>query len=113
METVAERTAIGFSLRYELESRLPKTHEALAYFVISEAVTNAAKHARACTVMVAVTRDGATMRATIVDDGVGGAVPSGGGLSGLAGRVAALDGQFRIDSPVGGPTTITMELPCE
>jgi len=46
------------------------------------------------------------------DDGVGGASAAGGGLSGLARRVAALDGRFRIDSPPGGPTTITAEIPC-
>jgi signal transduction histidine kinase len=46
------------------------------------------------------------------DDGLGGADPAGGGLSGLARRVAALDGRFRVDSPHGGPTTLTAELPC-
>lgn len=108
---VAERAGIPVRLRYELDERPPTAVETAAYFVVSEAVTNAAKHARAQEVTVDVTRnDKLTVR--IRDDGVGGADPSGSGLSGLARRVAALDGEFTVESPAGGPTVIVAELPC-
>ncbi|MFC0526566.1 sensor histidine kinase [Phytohabitans kaempferiae] len=108
---VAERAGVPVRLRYELGERPPTAVETAAYFVVSEAVTNAAKHAYAEEVTVDITRtDKLTVR--IRDDGIGGADPSGSGLSGLARRVAALDGEFTVDSPAGGPTVIVAELPC-
>lgn len=108
---VAERAGVPVRLRYELDERPPRAVETAAYFVVSEAVTNAAKHARAREVTVDVQRtDRLVVR--IHDDGVGGADASGSGLSGLARRVAALDGVFTVDSPAGGPTVIVAELPC-
>jgi signal transduction histidine kinase len=86
--------------------------ETAAYFVVSEAVTNAVKHAAATAVSVRVFRDGGRLTVRVEDDGAGGADPAGGGLSGLRGRVAALDGTLHVDSPLGGPTVITAELPC-
>ncbi|MCW7991801.1 histidine kinase, partial [Streptomyces platensis subsp. clarensis] len=88
--------------------------EAVAYFVVSEALTNVAKHAREATrADVTVTRLGAILRVVIADDGVGGADPSrGSGLRGLAQRVRSVDGTFRMSSPVGGPTMMSVELPC-
>ena len=59
-----------------------------------------------------VVSEGGTLRVRVRDDGKGGADPLGGGLSGLARRVAALDGRFAVDSPPGGPTVIEAELPC-
>ncbi|MBG0832043.1 sensor histidine kinase [Planomonospora sp. ID67723] len=121
---VAERAGVPVTIRYGLRERPPGPVETAAYFVVSEAVTNAVKHARASAVTVDVTArtagDGAAedrAEGTVVvvrtrDDGRGGADPSGGGLSGLALRVAALDGRLRVDSPPGGPTVITAELPC-
>ncbi|GAA4169711.1 sensor histidine kinase [Phytohabitans flavus] len=108
---VAERAGIPVRLHYELGERPPTAVETAAYFVVSEAVTNAAKHAYAQEVVVDIARtDKLTVR--VRDDGVGGADPSGSGLSGLARRVAALDGEFTVDSPAGGPTVIMAELPC-
>ncbi|NEE11374.1 sensor histidine kinase, partial [Streptomyces sp. SID7499] len=63
-------------------------------------------------VSVRVALRGGVLALQVQDNGRGGADPSGGGLSGLGGRVAALDGILRVDSPEGGPTTITAELPC-
>lgn len=78
----------------------------------AEVVTNAVKHAGASAVTVRVIGDADHVVVSVHDDGDGGADPTGGGLSGLAGRVAAYDGRFAVVSPVGGPTTLTAVLPC-
>ncbi|MFD4376188.1 sensor histidine kinase [Streptomyces sp. NPDC058486] len=110
---VAQRCALPLRIAYEVEGPLPRPVETAAYFVVSEAVTNAAKHSAATAVSVRVTgAPGAPLTVRIEDDGRGGADPTGSGLTGLSGRVAALDGVLRIDSPLGGPTTIIAELPC-
>jgi signal transduction histidine kinase len=88
--------------------------EAVAYFIVSEAIANVVKHAQATRAEVTVTRAGDVLCITVTDDGRGGAAPGEGtGLHGLAQRAAAVDGTLSIDSPSGGPTTITAELPCE
>jgi signal transduction histidine kinase len=93
--------------------RASPTVEAVAYFVVSEALANIAKHAGASRAGVAVRRDGDMLRVTVTDDGAGGANPSRGtGLAGLAQRVRSVDGVLSVSSPPGGPTTITAELPC-
>ncbi len=117
LETVAERSPLPVAIGYDLPERPPHAVETAAYFVVCEAVTNAAKHSGAGRVEVRVAaheRAGCArmVRVRIEDDGTGGADPHGGGLAGLARRVAALDGTFGVDSPPGGPTVITAELPC-
>jgi DNA-binding transcriptional LysR family regulator len=77
-----------------------------------EAMVNAAKHSGADAVQVDVVATPTTLRAVVTDDGRGGADPSGGGLAGLARRVAASDGTLSVSSPPGGPTVIRAELPC-
>ncbi|MFI5533425.1 sensor histidine kinase [Kitasatospora sp. NPDC051853] len=127
---VAERSTVPMRLGYEVAAPLPEPVRTAAYFVVSECVTNAAKHSRASAVSVRITLDGGpltdsgapadegsptpggVLTVRIEDDGVGGADPDGTGLTGLRGRVAALDGTLHIDSPSGGPTVITAELPC-
>ncbi|WP_447191078.1 sensor histidine kinase [Streptosporangium sp. G12] len=109
---VAERSGVPVKVVCELSARPPTAVETASYFVVSEAVTNAAKHARATTITVEVRERDTMVVVRIQDDGVGGASAAGGGLSGLARRVAALDGRFGVDSPPGGPTVITAELPC-
>ncbi|QKW40457.1 sensor histidine kinase [Actinomadura sp. NAK00032] len=112
LETVAERSAVPVAIDYDVPGRPPHAVETAAYFVVCEAVTNAAKHSGARAVRVAVAGSGTMVGVRIEDDGCGGADPAGGGLAGLARRVAALDGTFAVDSPRGGPTVITAELPC-
>jgi signal transduction histidine kinase len=87
--------------------------QAAAYFVVAEALTNAAKHAGAQNVVVSADVVGDRLRVVIADDGVGGALAGpGSGLEGLAARVAALDGTFDLDSPAGAGTRVTVEVPC-
>ncbi len=92
---------------------LPAQVEAVAYFVVSEALANVAKYARASHASVRVRRLDGHAVVEVVDDGVGGAdATRGSGLRGLADRVAALDGQLRIESPTGGGTTVRAYIPC-
>ncbi|WP_089316428.1 sensor histidine kinase [Actinomadura mexicana] len=110
---VAARVPLPVRLRVDIEPRASSTVEAVAYFVVSEALTNVVRHARANEVDVRVARRGDALLVTVRDDGAGGADPSAGtGLTGLARRVRSVDGTFRITSPAGGPTTVTVELPC-
>ncbi|MFF1373163.1 histidine kinase [Streptomyces virginiae] len=110
---VAQRCGLPLRIAYEVAGPLPRPVVTAAYFVVSEAVTNAAKHSAASAVSVRVEGSpGGPLTVRIEDDGRGGADPAGSGLTGLRGRVCALDGVLRIDSPLGGPTTIVAELPC-
>jgi signal transduction histidine kinase len=88
--------------------------EAVAYFVVAEALTNVAKHSRASHAKVVVEGHGypGTLTVMISDDGIGGADAGGPGLSGLADRVSGVDGRLTVESPSGGPTIIAAELPC-
>jgi signal transduction histidine kinase len=117
---IVARAPLPVRLRVDVPGRCTPSVEAIAYFTVSEALTNIAKHAQASHAEVTVTRSGARLLIVITDDGVGGAASGGAGpgrdgsgLRGLAQRAAAADGTLQVDSPVGGPTTITMELPCE
>jgi signal transduction histidine kinase len=96
----------------DLDARPTASIEAIAYFVVAEALTNVAKHARATHAEVSVIRRGDVLRVAIRDDGVGGADPRGQGLSGLADRASGVDGRLSVHSPAGGPTVIEVELPC-
>ncbi|NUP34570.1 MAG: sensor histidine kinase [Streptomycetaceae bacterium] len=113
---IAARLPIPVRVAVDLPERPAPTLEAVAYFVVSEALTNVVKHARATRAEVAVGRIGETLRVVVSDDGVGGAdlaaVTGGTGLAGLAKRVASVDGTLSCRSPVGGPTVVTVELPC-
>ncbi|MGC4939487.1 sensor histidine kinase [Kribbella sp. DT2] len=142
VSVLAERSSIPVTLTYDLPTRPPAPIETAVYFVISEALTNAIKHSGAQRIRITVQSAGPAVPSgitahapapgaglppeppagtgspysvvvTVTDDGRGGADPRGRGLTGLAGRVAAYDGTFTIDSPPGGPTTIRAELPCE
>ncbi|MFI9364661.1 histidine kinase [Kitasatospora sp. NPDC053057] len=110
---IAARAPLPVRLDVELSGQIAPTVEAVAYFTVSEALTNVAKHARAEQVDVSVRTVGDRLRLIISDDGVGGADPSRGtGLTGLRKRAASVDGTLSVLSPLGGPTTITVELPC-
>ncbi|MBT2481455.1 sensor histidine kinase [Streptomyces sp. ISL-94] len=114
---IAARAPFPVELTVDLASRPGATVEAVAYFVVSETLANVAKHAQAdhCSVRItrAAGRRGDVLTVTVTDDGVGGADPGRGtGLVGLRKRVGSVDGTIMIDSPLGGPTVITVELPC-
>jgi len=121
---LAARAPLPVRVRVDLPRPAGASVEAIAYFIVSESLANIAKHARATHAEVSVTRQGNRLQITVADDGVGGAaIPppgdgpagawSGTGLRGLVQRAAAVDGTLSIDSPPGGPTVITAELPCE
>ncbi|MEU4226426.1 sensor histidine kinase [Nonomuraea sp. NPDC026600] len=93
--------------------KLPASVEAAAYFIVAETLTNAAKHSGATRVLVRLTRDGGRLLVEVTDDGIGGVNEAlGTGVVGIRRRVAALDGTVLVSSPAGGPTAITVELPC-
>lgn len=111
---VAARAPFPVRLRVDLDRRPSPTIEAVAFFIVSEALTNIAKHAAATGAEVSVTRERERLRVFVHDDGRGGADLDGGtGLRGLAQRIGSVDGTLRLSSPFGGPTTIEVELPCE
>jgi len=111
LKALGRRSALPVELDLAIEERLAEHVEIGAYYVVSEALTNAAKHARASKVEVhARARDG-VLKLTIEDDGVGGADPSrGSGLTGLADRVEALGGTIWIASTAGEGTSLRVEL---
>ncbi len=95
--------------------RFPDTVESIAYFFVSEAVTNAARHAAASVVHVEVTVAGDEVTVRVSDDGIGGAnpaTPGGSGLLGMRDRVVALGGRMTVTSPTGRGTTVVARLPC-
>jgi signal transduction histidine kinase len=114
LKALARRSSIPVKLDVRAEGRLPQRVEVAAYYVVAEALTNAAKHASASVVHVgAETADGA-LRLTVRDDGVGGADPvRGTGLIGLNDRVESLGGTIAVASPVGGGTSVAVELPLD
>ncbi len=110
---LAERASVPVEIRTSLEERLPPAVETAAYYVVAETLTNAGRHSGASHAEVDVRRDGRDIVLAIRDDGRGGARRKpGSGLEGLAQRVEALDGTLTVDSPDGGPTTITARVPC-
>ncbi len=110
---VAARMQIPVRLTVDMDRRPAPVIEAVAYFVVSEGLANIAKHSQASEAAVFVQRSGGRLHVIVTDDGVGGADPSRGtGLAGLARRAASVDGAFEIDSPPGGPTLLTVDLPC-
>ena len=113
---LAARAPLPVRLRVDVPGPASPGVEAVAYFIVSEALTNVVKHAQATRAEVTVTRPGDRLRIAVTDDGRGGASQgegTGTGLRGLEQRAAAVDGTLSIDSPPGGPTTIIAELPCE
>src|SRR6266536_279190 len=109
---LAALSPVPVTVRVDLAERPPPAVEAIAYFVVAEALTNVAKHAKASRALVTVTRSGHLLNVAVSDDGIGGASVAGQGLSGLAARVAGIDGRLLVTSPDGGPTVIEAVLPC-
>jgi signal transduction histidine kinase len=112
LEALAQRSAVPVELELSVDGRLPREIESAGYFVVAEALTNVAKYARATYARVSASGAGGVLVLEIADDGVGGADPArGSGLRGLSDRVAALDGELTIDSPVGHGTRVRAVIP--
>ena len=115
LSAVASRSHIPVTLDVRMPERVGRDAEAAVYFAIAESLTNAAKHSRAtgARVTVRVRPETGQLWARVEDNGVGGArVLPGGGLDGIIGRIAALGGTSRLDSPAGGPTSLEVSVPC-
>ena len=113
VRAMALNLRIPTSVDSTVTDRLSTPVESAAYFAVAEALTNVTRHSGATLAHVTVHRVGDVLRMEIGDDGHGGADPSGGtGLRGIARRLAAFDGTMTLSSPPGGPTLVTMELPC-
>jgi signal transduction histidine kinase len=108
---LVRKSSIPVSLQIDTSERAPSSIETAIYYVVSEALVNAARHSGASAISVTVTNVGAAILATIDDDGIGGADPrAGSGLTGLIDRVEALGGTFAMNSPAGRGTTISIEF---
>jgi signal transduction histidine kinase len=114
LRTLARRSSVPVQLQVGIQGRLPERVEVTTYYVVAEALTNVAKHARASLVQVALHTEDGLVRLDIRDDGVGGADPArGSGLVGLKDRVAATGGILRVESRPGQGTSLLAELPID
>ncbi len=113
LSAIVARAPVPVVLDVQVAARPPASVESAAYFVVAEALTNVARHAGATRAWVTLARQQDRLLVEVRDDGRGGASESGGtGLAGLRDRVTALGGWMHVISPAGGPTTLTVELPC-
>jgi signal transduction histidine kinase len=110
---LAAMCPVPVTVEVEMAARPSSTVEAVAYFVVAESLTNVAKHSGATRATVVVRSEGRLLRVFVRDDGRGGADPGGAGLAGLADRAQAVEGRLIVSSPLGGPTIIEVQLPCE
>jgi len=114
VRALALDAAVEVDVRSDVAGRAERPVEAAMYFAVAELLTNVAKHARARRASVELEHSGGTLTALVADDGAGGAAAAaGGGLHGIQRRLAALGGRLEVSSPVGGPTRITVAVPCE
>jgi signal transduction histidine kinase len=112
LSALAARSPVPVEVRVDVPARPSPTVEAIAYFCVSEALTNVAKHSRATAARVDVRSAGGLLEVHVSDNGVGGADEAGGtGLRGLTDRVRAVDGTIEVTSPPGGPTVVMVHLP--
>jgi signal transduction histidine kinase len=112
LRALGRRSTIPVDLDVRIDGRLPEAVEVGAYYVVSEMLTNAAKHASASVIEVNADASEGTLRVCVRDDGIGGADPKrGSGLVGLKDRIEALGGSFSLHSPPGGGTTVCCDLP--
>lgn len=114
VQALALESSLATDVEIDLPGRLPAPVESAAYFAVAETLTNVAKHSAAGSAWMRVRHAEGRLSMVVGDDGVGGADPRHGtGLRGIERRLAAFDGFLTITSPPGGPTIVTMELPCE
>ncbi|MFD4030165.1 sensor histidine kinase [Streptomyces sp. NPDC058637] len=112
LSAIASRCTVPVNVSVDLPGRPAEAIEGIAYFTVSELLQNVSKHSRARSASVEVWRSGDRLLIQVQDDGAGGARLDGGtGMAGLAERLGAVDGLFVLDSPEGGPTVVTAELP--
>ncbi|MFE2377456.1 sensor histidine kinase [Streptomyces sp. NPDC059398] len=113
VRALALRLPMATAVEVDMAGRAEAPVESAAYFAVSEALTNAVKHAGADRIWVDIHHTGGMLRLSVTDDGHGGAsVGRGSGLSGIERRLGTFDGVLAVNSPVGGPTMVTMEIPC-
>jgi signal transduction histidine kinase len=113
LSSLAGRAPVPVAVNVSVPERPPPAIETIAYFVVAEALTNIARHAGASRAAVTVARQNGHLKVEITDNGIGGAdAGRGTGLAGLVDRVTSVDGTLHINSPAGGPTILTVELPC-
>jgi signal transduction histidine kinase len=112
VQALADRSPGSVSVSAEIVNRPPPIVETAAYFVVAEALTNAAKHAPGAAVRITVAQSDTALMVEVGDDGPGGANPGGSGLTGLRQRVEALDGLLEVESRTGQGTTVRVALPC-
>lgn len=113
LSAVVARSPVPVQLEVDVPRRPPSSVESAAYFVVSEALTNVARHSGATAARVSIARRGDRLAIDVTDNGRGGADPAAGtGLRGLEERVVSLGGWMQVLSPVGGPTSVLVELPC-
>ena len=113
VRAIALDMALPVDVTIMLEGRAPAPVESAAYFAVAEMLANIGKHANAASARIDIRYADGILRMTVSDDGRGGAdVDSGTGMAGVRRRLAAFDGTMEVVSPAGGPTTVTMELPC-
>lgn len=113
LRALAADLPLPVALELELPERLDPPLESALYFSTSECLANVLKHAHATRAWVSLRRTNDLIRVEIGDDGVGGARAGGGGLRGVAGRLATFDGMMQVNSPPGVGTRIEIEVPCE
>jgi signal transduction histidine kinase len=113
VSALAARCPIPVAVDVDLPHRAGRATEAIAYFVVAEALTNVAKHAGATRAWLTAEYLGDRLVVEVLDNGRGGALATGIGIGGLRDRVRAVDGDLHLSSPPGGGTTLRVELPCE
>jgi signal transduction histidine kinase len=114
LSAIAAKAPVPVSINVNLPKRMGVTLEGAAYYVVAESLTNMAKHANATHASIDIGVHDGKLLVAVSDNGRGGAeVRPDGGLAGLRDRVAALGGTLAVSSPVGGPTTVKVDMPCE
>jgi signal transduction histidine kinase len=114
IEALALDVSVPVEVTYDVPGSAPPPIESAMYFAVAECLANVVKHSHARRATVGVTYRDARLVATVADDGIGGArIGAGSGLAGIASRLEVFDGDLALRSPSGGPTVVTMEVPCE
>jgi len=114
VQALALDMAVPVTVVADLDGRPPAPVESAVYFAVAECLANVGKHARAEAVTISLSHDEGRVRVRVHDDGVGGADPGAGtGMLGVRRRLAAFDGTMSVTSPTGGPTEVTLEVPCD